>query len=627
MKSNTMQGLISWAVALTLLAPGLTVAAPAAAQATEYDYIVVGSGPGGGPLAVNLAKAGYSVFLIEAGDASTATGFGQYPPAITWDFFVNHYPEGDPRNNQYSHLTWKTPEGRYWVGQTGAPAGSKLLGVYYPRGATLGGSSMINAMCTWLPSDSDWNYVYELTGDATWKADNMRSIFTKIEHNNYMAKGTEGHGFDGFFQTNMASKLQAQRAPLKGNKVVTAYASDLNLTMPMADLLQRDPNVLAADRDTTSSVYGLVQHQYSNGGRYSSRDYIQAAAQNTSIPLTVSLNSLATRVLFDSTASSKCGSSAAAVPRATGVEYLEGKSLYAADSRRAAGATGVKKTVTAKREVIVSGGTFNSPQLLMLSGVGPADHLAQFNISVVKDLPGVGQNMMDNQEMPIVGSGSAGTGDAGVAMIRTSHAAYGAERDMFLMGGQGFLFRGFWPDNQTARLPADPPQPYGVSMVKGSSVNNKGWVRLRSANAQDTPEINFNHYASGAEYDLAAMKDVIGWVRRIYLAIGITPREPPCSGTLDASGGCGQEDDDWLHKQTFGHHPTSTNRIGADNDTMAVLDSKFRVRGVTGLRVVDASAFARIPGVFPVVSTFMISQKASDDIIAELQAGTAIEQC
>lgn len=229
--------------------------------------------------------------------------------------------------------------------------------------------------------------------------------------------------------------------------------------------------------------------------------------------------------------------------------------------------------------------------------------------------------------MPIVGSGSAGTGDAGVAMIRTSHAAYGAERDMFLMGGQGFLFRGFWPDNQTARLPADPPQPYGVSMVKGSSVNNKGWVRLRSANAQDTPEINFNHYASGAEYDLAAMKDVIGWVRRIYLAIGITPREPPCSGTLDASGGCGQEDDDWLHKQTFGHHPTSTNRIGADNDTMAVLDSKFRVRGVRGLRVVDASAFARIPGVFPVVSTFMISQKASDDIIAELQAGTAIKQC
>lgn len=135
MNPNTMKGVISRVVALALLAAGLAVAAPVVeAQATEYDYIVVGTGPGGGPLAVNLAKAGYSVFLMEAGDASVATGLGQYPPSITWDFFVNHYPEGDTRNNQYSHLTWKTPEGRYWVGRTGAPAGSKLLGVYYPRG-------------------------------------------------------------------------------------------------------------------------------------------------------------------------------------------------------------------------------------------------------------------------------------------------------------------------------------------------------------------------------------------------------------------------------------------------------------------------------------------------------------
>lgn len=133
-----LKKLVPSVFALTLLTSPHAEASPAlesaSAQATEYDYVVVGSGPGGGPLAVNLAKAGYSVFLIEAGDASSATGFGQYSPSITWDFFVNHYPEGDLRNNQYSHLTWKTPEGRYWVGRTGAPAGSKLLGVYYPRG-------------------------------------------------------------------------------------------------------------------------------------------------------------------------------------------------------------------------------------------------------------------------------------------------------------------------------------------------------------------------------------------------------------------------------------------------------------------------------------------------------------
>jgi choline dehydrogenase len=154
-----------------VLSAGLLTATPvhsAPAQAAEYDYVVIGSGPGGGPLAVNLAKAGYSVFLIEAGDASPPQG-GQYPPSVTWDFFVNHYPNGDPRNELYSHLTWMTPQGRYWVGQKGAPEGSKLLGVYYPRGATLGGSSMINAMATWLPSDSDWDAHYNVTGDVSWK--------------------------------------------------------------------------------------------------------------------------------------------------------------------------------------------------------------------------------------------------------------------------------------------------------------------------------------------------------------------------------------------------------------------------------------------------------------------------
>lgn len=172
MVSTRRDGWFKWvcrSVTVTILLASTVTAAPAAPAADEYDYVVVGSGPGGGPLASNLAKAGYSVFLIEAGDTNPGQGFGVYTPTVTWDFFVKHYPDGDPRNDQYSHLTWLTPEGKYWVGQSGAPANSKLLGVYYPRGATLGGSSMINAMVAWLPSDSDWNYHYEVTGDEMWK--------------------------------------------------------------------------------------------------------------------------------------------------------------------------------------------------------------------------------------------------------------------------------------------------------------------------------------------------------------------------------------------------------------------------------------------------------------------------
>ncbi|KAK0631082.1 hypothetical protein B0T17DRAFT_590362 [Bombardia bombarda] len=622
LSGSSALGRLGRVLSLALL---LTTPTPVAAQqVSTYDYVVVGSGPGGGVLAVTLAQAGYSVFLIEAGDDNPGKGFGQYTPTVTWDFYVKHYPEGDPRDNKYSHLTWKTPEGRYWVGQSGAPAGSKLLGVYYPRGATLGGSSMINAMVCWLPPDSDWNYHANVTGDDSWKAENMHKIFVKIEKNNYATKGTPNHGFDGFFQTTMGSMTQVKQnggQPLAGNSVMAAYAKDFNTTLSMGNLLIRDPNELGPDRDQTSSVYGQVSHQYANGNRYSSRDYIQAAVKAGS-NLTVSLTSLATKVLFDTTGS-KCGT--AGTPRATGVEYLFGKSLYAGDNRRTATATGQKRTVLARREVIVSGGAFNSPQLLLLSGIGNATELAKLNIPVVKDLPGVGRNLMDNQEMPIVGTGSGGSGNAGLAMYKTKHPAHG-ERDMFLMGGQGFLFRGFWPDSPV-RTPSDPRNPYGVSMVKGSSVNNAGWVKLKSADPTETPEINFNHFGFGREYDLAAMMDTVAWIRTVYKRVGITPAEPPCTAGVDANGSCGKEDEEWIEKQTFGHHPTSTCRIGADGDPLAVLDGKFRVRGVQGLRVVDASAFARIPGVFPAVSTFMISQKAGDDMVAELKAGTAIKQC
>ncbi|KZL75627.1 choline dehydrogenase [Colletotrichum incanum] len=135
-----------------LLSP--VASAPAQSAADGYDYIVIGSGPGGGLIAVNLAKAGYSVLILEAGDSSVASGGGQYPPSITWDFFVKHYEE-DERNKKNNFVTWRARDGSYWVGNKNVPSDAKLLGIYHPRGATVGGSSMINAMATLLPTDSD----------------------------------------------------------------------------------------------------------------------------------------------------------------------------------------------------------------------------------------------------------------------------------------------------------------------------------------------------------------------------------------------------------------------------------------------------------------------------------------
>ncbi|TDZ46055.1 Choline dehydrogenase [Colletotrichum trifolii] len=359
----------------------------------------------------------------------------------------------------------------------------------------------------------------------------MRQVFQTIEKNNYLPVGTPGHSFNGWFQTNMECTTSVT-GPVAG--VLTATANDLGQKTPhLPQLVSRDSNELSPSRDTSVGIYRLPRHTRSNGQRYSSRDYILETINTRQYPLTLSQASLATKILFNTSGGN---------PKAIGVEYLVGKTLYQADARYSAnGPQGEKRTATARREVILSGGTFNSPQLLKLGGIGPADELRKFNISVLVDSPGVGANMQANQEMPIVGTLRANSGGLGT--------------------GGCVIFK------------------------------------------------------QGCEADMGAMKNAIAWVRRIYARVAtpvgpISPREPPCP-SRQASGACSDPgiDESWIEAQTFGHHATSTCAIGADDDRNAVLDSKFRVRGVEGLCVVDASAFSRIPGVFPSVATFMKAKR------------------
>jgi choline dehydrogenase len=152
------------------------LAATSSGSGVSYDYIVVGSGPGGGPLASNLARAGHSVLLVEAGDNQSDNvnseivsffAFAYHDPSMRWDFFVWNFAN-QTQNLRHNLLTWRRPDGSFYVGSK-PPANSTLLGIYYPRGGTLGGSSAINAMSTIYPSESDWQNVVNLTGDTTWR--------------------------------------------------------------------------------------------------------------------------------------------------------------------------------------------------------------------------------------------------------------------------------------------------------------------------------------------------------------------------------------------------------------------------------------------------------------------------
>ncbi|KAL7907739.1 GMC oxidoreductase [Trichoderma velutinum] len=468
-------------------------------KTNEYDYIVIGSGPEGGTMVSNMALGGYSVLLLEAGDDSNYEGASA--PIVS-----SGYPlEGDPRNLEFNHLTWMTPVGRYGVGKTDPPKGFELLGIYYPRGATLGGSSKY-----------------------------FHSLFEKTEHN-YLSHKTPGHGFKGYFQMfmpNRVGKLQPVIDPY-----MKALAEDIGEKQPLTDLVRRDPNVLDPRRDTQEATYGLALHIYANGIRYSSR-------------------------------------------------YL---SLYRGDIRHNDNDSGVLRNATARREVIVFGGAFNSPQILMLSGVGPKDHLKSLGIDVVVDSSGVGQNLMDNEEIPIVAQGAAYINASlilGYPLLKTNASLDGDNDIWLLQAGTN--------DN----LPKDPPGTWGVGMVKGNPQNTAGYVRLRTKDPRDRPEINFNLFASdGDKVDQSAMRETMNRIRRNYVRSG-------------AEVG-----------QTFGHHPTCTCRMGPDGDANAVLDNKLRVRGVDALRVVDASSFPKVPGWFPALPTctFMIAQKVSEQMLKELK--------
>jgi choline dehydrogenase len=164
--------------------------APAASE--SFDYIVVGSGPGGGPLACDLARGGYKTLLLEAGDDqgdnptyADMMHFNEAGSDVNsrWDFWSKH-SEDPEQDKKFEHYVYMQSNGSYYIG-THPPAGAKPLGIQYPRAATLGGCSMHNGGVCSLPQDDDWNLIVEKTGDKSWEASKMRKYLLKVERSLY----------------------------------------------------------------------------------------------------------------------------------------------------------------------------------------------------------------------------------------------------------------------------------------------------------------------------------------------------------------------------------------------------------------------------------------------------------
>ncbi|KAF2128264.1 GMC oxidoreductase [Dothidotthia symphoricarpi CBS 119687] len=623
-----------------------------AVNLTGYEYVVIGSGAGGGPLAARLAMAGHKTLLIEAGDDQGANINYTVPaysarvsedPNVAWNFFVRHYADEERQALDFK-TTYETPSGDEYTGLS-PPAGSTMKGTLYPRTGTLGGCTAHNALIAVHPHDSDFDNIATITGDDSWTADNMRKYFVKLEKNAYLLPGVEGHGYDGWLGTEFAPLdfvvADPQLLSLIGG-AATALSNETNLVINLDTLIAGDANADTETRDTTPALY-QIPLSTSDGKRTGAREFVVAVrdavnANGTKMyPLDVRLNCHVTKINFDESVTP---------PRATGVEFLDGQYLYKA-SPKTNGGNGTAGSATASREVIVAGGTYNSPQLLKLSGVGPSAELKKFDIPVVVDLPGVGTNLQDHYEISVQGQvpsnfssleGCTFTGEEddeclarwkasvlgnrgiysspglGAAMFYKSSVTENDEFDVFVFGGP-VNFRGYFPNYAVNATSAH--DMFTWAILKAHPRNTAGTVTLRSSDPLDMPDIVYNYFDTGkGDYaaDVQAMTEAIGLARDSFKSQLVPVEEVLPGADVTSPEAIGE----YVKDASWGHHASSTCPIGADDDEMAVLDAKFNVRGTAGLRVVDASVFPRIPGTFTAMSTYIIAEKAADVILSAL---------
>jgi choline dehydrogenase len=621
-----------------------------------FDVVVVGSGAGGGPLAARLAEAGTRVLLLEAGDAVDNDDYAvpafharaTEDPSVRWDYFVQHYQDPEQARRDSKYVAGK--------------------GVWYPRAGSVGGCTSHHAMITMYPHNSDWDGIAAATGDRSWRSGRMRAYFERIERcgyrprprmlprnrvlavllanlplvsDRYVNRGR--HGFDGWLPTSVADPKIALRDGQLVEMIVGAAEGSLAsfLGRPLSPLEGLatfvDPNDWRAVKKAAQGVW-LVPLSTARGRRSAVRERLDDVGRRCPDRLTVRSGTLVTPVLLDDAGA------------AIGVEYHRGPSLYRADPRAGPRAEPGRaapplQRALATREVVLAAGAFNTPQLLMLSGIGPREELQRHGVPVRVDLPGVGRNLQDRYEVGIVtemvedfrileglsfappvpgrpvedayrewreGRGVYATNGAVIGIVAKSGPQVPVP-DLFLFGLPAD-FRGYAP-GYAGRLEQSRRR-FTWAVLKAHTVNCGGRVVLRSADPMEPPEVCFSYFDEGTDTrgeDLAAVVSGIGLVRAVNgRAREVIARELVPGEEVDTD----EKLRAFARAESWGHHACGTCKMGRPDDRLAVVDSSFRVIGVDRLRVVDASVFPRIPGFFIVTPTYMVSEKAAEVMLA-----------
>ncbi|KAG6815548.1 hypothetical protein H0H87_000631 [Tephrocybe sp. NHM501043] len=479
---------------------------------------------------------------------------------------------------------------------------------------------------------TDFDGLAQTFNDSTWSRNNMQNYFRRIEHNLYLPANNTDHGFNGWLKTSTLPTDVFERNPAFFDDQVSALVSALPQQGPPID----DLNALASD--AAVGVNGPSATIDENHIRSSVHERLQVVHTASPDTLRLSLDTLATKVLL-------CSNGAGGTPAAYGVHIIPEAALpVASNFHGKLNLNGIN--VTAKYEVIVSAGVFQSPQLLMLSGIGDKKHLKQFGIPSVVDLPGVGSNLQDHDEVSVIWNlkqnytlfnGCTFLSDpkkdpclqdwidsnhrnlyaftTTIDAIITKSTPERADPDVMTYFTPAF-FPGFFKG--APQQLAETHNALSAIILKAHP-SSRGTVRLTGSHPQDRLDIQKFHFqAPDAVDDIAALRNGVKRAREIVQASAIGPHIknevfPGANVTTD------DQINDFIFSRVFGHHGCCTNAMGPASDSNSVLDGNFKVRGLDRLRVVDASAWPHVPGFFITTPTYMISEKAADIILASVK--------